>query len=216
MTPENQAEQPKTNDKEFNFRQLEAKYERQLSQERAARIEAERVAQEAKERSHSNNDDDEDGSEPYVDHKKLKKTLNRFGEQSQKQTQNDIQVAVQTALANERKQTWLKQNPDFYEILKHADKFAERDPDLAETILEMPEGFERQKLVYKNIKALGIHKAHEKQPSIQDKVDANRRSPYYQPSNVGSAPYAAAGDFSPTGQKAAYEKLQQLKQTLRI
>jgi hypothetical protein len=80
----------------------------------------------------------------------------------------------------------------------------------------MPEGFERQKLVYKNIKALGLHKPEEKAPSIQDKVDANRRSPYYQPSGVGSAPYAPVGDFSANGQKAAYEKMQELKSKLRI
>jgi len=101
-------------------------------------------------------------------------------------------------------------------IQQHADKFAEREPELAETILQMPEGFERQKLVYKNIKALGLHKPAEVKSTIQDKVDANRRSPYYQPSGVGSAPYAAAGDFSPSGQKNAYQKMQELKNKLRI
>jgi len=90
------------------------------------------------------------------------------------------------------------------------------DPELAESILEMPEGFERQKLVYKNIKALGIHKPAMKEPSIQEKVDANRRSPYYQPSGVSTAPYSQVGDFSNTGQKQAYEKMQQLKSQLRI
>ena len=80
----------------------------------------------------------------------------------------------------------------------------------------MPEGFERQKLVYKNIKALGVHKPEQKQPSIQDKVDANKRSPFYQPNGVGSAPYSSVGDFSAGGQKNAYEKMQQLKSKLRI
>jgi hypothetical protein len=206
----------KPNDKELNFRALEQKYQRQLEQERAARMEAERIAQEAQQKRQSSNDDDDDNDEPYVDHKKLNKKLAKFGEQTQKQTQSEIQKAVQTALAEERQQNWLKNNSDFYEVMQHAEKFAQKDPELAETILNMPEGFERQKLVYKNIKALGLHKPEIKQPSIQEKVDANRRSPYYQPSSVGTAPYSQGGDFSSSGQKNAYEKMQDLKARLRL
>ncbi len=100
--------------------------------------------------------------------------------------------------------------------MSHAQKFADNDPELAETILQMPEGFERQKLVYKNIKALGLHKPAQKQSTIQEKIDQNRRSPYYQASGVGSAPYASQGDFSAGGQKNAYEKMLELKKNLRI
>lgn len=206
-------EQPK-NDKEYNFRQLEAKYQRQLEQEKAARMEAEKKAQEALSKHSPKEEEDDD--EPYVDHKKLNKTLAKFGEQTQKQTQSEIQRAVQTALAEERKQNWIKNNPDFYDVLQHAEKFAQHDPELAETILEMPEGFDRQKLVYKNIKALGLHKPPEKQSSIQEKIDANRKSPYYQPSGIGTAPYSNGGDFSSAGQKQAYAKMQELKARLRI
>jgi hypothetical protein len=213
-TEQNQVQDTQVSNKELNFRALEQKYQRQLETERAARIEAERIAQE-RSRPVASDDDDHD-DEPYVDKKRLNKTLARFGEQTQKQTQGEIHNAVATALKEERRQNWLKQNPDFYDVLKHADKFAETDPELAETILEMPEGFERQKLVYKNIKALKLHEPQQKQPSIQDKIDQNKRSPYYQPSGVGAAPYASAGDFSPQGQKQAYEKMQALKNTLRI
>lgn len=199
------------NDKELNFRALEAKYQRQIELERAARIEAEKVAQEAlSKRQHSSQDDDEDDDEPYVDKRKLKKTLNQFSEQTRQHTQSEIQKAVHIALQEEKKQNWLKQNNDFYEVLNHAERLAQQDPELAETILSMPEGFERQKLVYKNIKALGLHKEPQKQATIQEKIDANKRSPYYQPSGVGTAPYAQVGDFSSTGQKQAYEKMQAL------
>lgn len=228
MTSQTQSNQPQNNiqgqentakpsDKEMNFRAQQEKYERLLAQERSAREAAEKEANRlAQERSRTNAHEDEDDSEPYVDHKKLNKTLAKFGEQTQKQTQSEIQKAVQVALHEERKQNWIKNNPDFYEVLQHAEKFAQKDPELAETILEMPEGFERQKLVYKNIKALGLHKPEMKQPSIQEKVDANRRSPYYQPSGVGSAPYQSAGDFSAGGQKQAYDKMQELKNRLRL
>lgn len=209
---ENQVQtEQKPNDKELNFRKLEERYQRELAQERAARLEAEKLAQERLKPAQEDEDDDE----PYVDRKKLNKTLAKFGEQSYKQTQTEIQKAVHTALNEERKQNWLKNNGDFYDVLQHAEKFAQYDPELAETILEMPEGFERQKLVYKNIKALGLHKPKEIAPSIQQKVDANRRSPYYQPSSVGTAPYSTTSDFSKEGQKQAYEKMQQLKSMWR-
>ncbi len=203
----------KQNDKEINLVALRQKYERELAQERSARIEAEKIAQEAQKRNVQEEDDDD---QPYVDHKKLKKEQARFGQQLKNETQGEIQKAVQLALQEERKQNWIKQNSDFYEVLQHAEKLAQKDPELAETILEMPEGFERQKLVYKNIKALGLHKPETKTSSIQEKIESNRRSPFYQPSGVGSAPYAAAGDFSPTGQKQAFEKMQELKNRLRI
>ncbi len=207
-------EAPKPNDKELNFRALEQKYKQQLDQERAARLEAEKVAQELQSRRQVNDEDDD--NEPYVDNRKLNRSLQKFGEQTQKQTQSEIQKAVQTAIAEERKQNWIKNNSDFYDVLQHAETFAKADPELAETILEMPEGFERQKLVYKNIKALGLHKPKQPESTIQQKVDANRRSPYYQPSGVGASPYASQSDFSPTGQKNAYEKMQELKNKLRI
>jgi hypothetical protein len=203
-----------SNSKELNFRALEAKYQRQLDQANQARIEAEKRAEIASQVQHK--DEDEIDSEPYVDHKKLSKTLAKFGEQNQKQTETQIQKAVNMALQEERKQNWIKNNPDFYQTLQLADKFAEHDPELAETILEMPEGFERQKLVYKNIKALGLHNPKPKESSIQEKIDANRRSPYYQPSGISSSPYSQQGDFSQVGQKNAYEKMQALKNQLRI
>ena len=207
-------QEQKPSDKELNFRILEAKYEKQLSQERAAREEAERIAREMQLRKNMDNEEEDD--EPYIDQKKLEKKLAKFGEQTKQQTQSDIQRAVQQALNEERKQNWLKNNSDFYEVLQNADKLVQKDPELAETILEMPDGFERQKLVYKNIKALGLHKAEAKAPSIQEKIDANRRSPYYQPSGVGAAPYASVGDFSNVGQKQAYDKMQELKNRLRL
>jgi hypothetical protein len=192
---------------------LEAKYQQQLDVANAKRIEAERVAQEYMQRDNQ----EEETTDPYVDHKKLDKKLARHGENIKQQTQSDIQNAVQTALREERKTNWIKSNPDFHDILQHAEKLALKDPDLADSILEMPESFERQKLVYKNIKALGLHKPEVKQSSVQETIDSNRRSPYYQPSNIGSAPFAGnQANFSQQGQKDAYAKMQELKNKLRI
>lgn len=211
MTENTSNVQVQNTDKEYNFRKLEERYERKLAEERAAREEAERKAKEVLEAV-----PEEEDSEPYVDHKKLKKEQVRFGQQIRQQTQSDIQSAVQTALAEERRQNWLKNNPDFFDVMKHANTLAQKDPELAESILEMPETFERQKLVYKNIKALGLHQPAPKEPSIQEKVDANKKSPYYQPSGFASSPYGNSGDFSQAGQKNAYQKMQELKNRLRI
>jgi hypothetical protein len=212
---ENQAPTETKNDKEYNFRMLEAKYERQLQQERAARVEAEKKAQEFAQKRNVVEEDDDD-NEPYVDKKRLDKKLTSFERRMDEKIDKRAEEKARIMVEQERQQMWLKANPDFHEVMQHAQQFAERDPELAETILHMPEGFERQKLVFKTIKSMGLHKPATKEPSIQDKIDSNRRSPYYQPSSVGTAPYAAAGDFSPAGQKSAYDKLQQLKKNLRI
>lgn len=207
---ENQVPQ-QPSEKELNFRALEAKLKQQIEEERSARIQAERLLQE-KQRTVIEEDDDE----PYVNHKNLNKKLQNFGEQTKQQTQAEINRAVAKALQEERNNNWLRQNSDFHDVMKNANKLYEKDPELAETILEMPDGFERQKLVYKNIKALGLDRPEVKQPSIQEKIDANKRSPYYQPTGLNSAPYASQGDFSKGGQKNAYEKMLELKSRLRI
>lgn len=213
--PENQIQNQelKVSDKELNFRQLESKFQKQLDQERQARMEAERKMQEFSKKNTIEEDDDD---EPYVDHKRLNKTLSSFEKKIEEKIDQKSEEKARSMIEQNKRDFWLKQNPDFYDVLQHAEKFAQRDPDLAETILEMPEGFERQKLVYKSIKALGLHKPEEKQPSIQEKIDANRRSPYYQPSGVGTAPYASMGDFSAQGKKQAYDKMKELQARLRI
>lgn len=212
-------EAPKPSDKELNFRKQEESFKRQLEQERQARAQVEARAKELEElykRVSSNNEDDDDSDEPYVDHKRLKKELGKVVQKTATETDARIQNAVQTALAQERQNMWLKNNPDFYDVMQHAQAFADKDPELAETILAMPEGFERQKLVYKNIKALNLHKKPEPEASIQQKIDANRRSPYYQPTGIANAPYSSNGDFSESGQKNSYNQMQELKKRLRL
>lgn len=221
-TDQNQVEQQKQVEKENNFRALEAKYQRELERERGARLEVERQLQEAAAKKEaaaaSKNDEDDayDPSEPYVDHKRLDKRFNSFERKMEAKIEQKAEEKARLMVEKERRDNWLKSNPDYYDVLQHAEKFAEMHPDLAETILQMPEGFERQKLVYKNIKTLGINQPPKPVSSVQEKVDANRRSPYYQPSGPGAAPYAAQGDFSPVGQKNAYDKMKQLQQKLRM
>lgn len=177
-----------------------AYYERQVSQKQV------------------NNDDDEPSDEPYVDEKRLNRKLAKFEERFDKKVDEKAEAKARSLLEQERQSNFLKQNPDFHQILNQdlITKFAEKHPEIAEPMLEMPDNFARQKLLYQNIKALGLNREPEKAPSIQDTINKNRKSPFYQPSGIGNAPYAATGDFSDAGQKSAYDKMQDLKRRLRI
>jgi hypothetical protein len=212
-------------DKELNFRRLEEKFNRTIEQERFARQQAEEKFSQLERmvnNKQASNDDDEIPDEPYVDHKRLQKSQARMEKKIVDETDNRIQRAVSQALEAERRTQWLKQNPDFKEVMDNAQKFADRDPELAETILNMPEGFERQKLVYKNIKALGLHKKPEPEKTIQETIDQNRRTPFYQPTNVGTPPYAGLVGFdrnqasNPTNQKNAYDQMKALQRRLGV
>lgn len=202
--------------KELNFRKLEAKYQQEIGAERAKREEMEKRMNEMSQHQNQMQDVEEEDPEPYVDHKRLEKKLAKFGQSNQSQIQKAMEQAKIQAKEELKQEMFLDNNPDFYNVLELADKFAERSPKLAENILRMPAGFDRQKLVYQTIKELGLHKDQVKEQTIQEKVDAARRSPYYQPSSVGAAPYASVGNYSPDGQKQAYDKMKELQSRLRL
>jgi hypothetical protein len=207
-----QENEQKTSDKELNFRVIEAKHKRELEQERQARLEIERKLQEIQSKQQQI-DDDED--EPYVAPKKLEKKLAQFGQSTQTDIQKAVEMGKQQMKEELKQEIWLEKNSDFLSVMQHAQKLYDEDKELAETILTMPDNFERQKLVYKTIKKLGLHE-EKKSSSIQDKVDANRRTPYYQPSGIAAAPYSTGGDYSASGQKNAYQKMKELQSKLRM
>lgn len=212
MTDPSTDSQIQNNDKELNFRRQEAMYQQKLEQERQEKQQLQRQLEEERQRKVSEQEEEE--PEPYVDHKKLKKTLSNFGQNTQSEIKKGMTSAKEEAKEEMRQEIWLEQNQDFEEVLKnHANKLATKP--IAKTILSMPDTFERKQLVFQMIKELGLDKPPEQKPSIQDKIDSNLRSPFYQPTNIGTAPYSSQGDFSPKGQKEAYEKMQELKNRLR-
>jgi len=222
-TAENQAPaqvtEQKPSDKELNYRKLEARYQAQLEQERQGRLDAEKKAQELSERQKQpqHEEEEEDDNDPYVEKKKFKKELQKVSQKTKQETLSDVQKAIQDAKLEAKREAWLDLNPDCEEVLeKYVDEFAIKAPALAKSFMNMPKSFERQQAVYHAIKELGLDKPKMKEKSVQDKIDENRRSPYYQPSNIGNAPYAGPqGDFSKAGQKAAYEKMQELKRRIQ-
>lgn len=213
-TQENNAQEQKQNDKEYNFRRLEAKYQQEMAMERSRREELEKKINELSQQKQAEVEDDD--SDPIVDPKNLNKKLNKLGLATNAEIQKAMAQAKQSAKEELKQELFLENNPDFYQVLENAEKFANKAPKLAENILRMPEGFERQKLVYHTIKEMGLDKPEQKQSTVQDKIDANKRSPYYQPTSVGAAPYQSVSDFSPKGQEQAYAKMKELQSRLRM
>lgn len=215
-TQENQVQTNPNADKELNFRKLEARYQQELATERARREESERRIAELSRAQQTPEPEEEDTQDPYVDHKRLDKKLNKFGQNTQQDIKKAMEQAKIQAKEELKQEIFLETHPDFDDVLQKAEEFAMKSPKLAETILRMPQGFERQKLVYHTIKEMGLDKPQQKAPTIQEKIDSNKKSPYYQPSGVGTAPYNSVGNFSADGQKQAYDKMQELKSRLRL
>ena len=212
--------QPQMSDQEVNLVKQRKMYERQLEQERQARLQLEqRLSEIEKARISHPIEEEDDDAEPYVDRRRLAKTTHKVKQEIKQETQQDIQRAIQQAIENDRIERYLESNPDFKETLDtHADKLAHLSPSLAKSILAMPDTFERQKLVYESIKLLGLNKPKQAESSIQQKVDQNRRAPF-QPFGVGASPYGIANGGFNIGReegKNLYQQMQDRIQKMRI
>lgn len=216
--PEN-TEQGQSNDKEYNFAQIR----RQLEQERREKQEleqktlilAQKVDELVQNRQAAPEEVDED--EPYVNPKTLEKKFTKWEQKIEKTIEKKAEEKARALVEEERRHNYLNGNKDFDDVMnvENIKKFAEKHPTLAQSILSMPDGFERQKLVYENIKALNVLKAPEPKTSIQDALKNERRNLFYQPTGGAAPPYAAAGDFSKTGLKAGFDKMKELQSRLR-
>lgn len=222
-TQENQAAVADSNATETNLVKQRKYYEKLLEEERASRKSVEErlsMLEKQAPRSESNMDDEDENSvsEPYVDHRTLKKELKKTIPQLKEEAKKELREEMKKEFERDRINAYLKANPDFETIMQPemVQKFVDKHPQLAEGILSMPDGFHRQKLVYENIKALGVHKKEEPRAPIQETIDKNRRSPYYVPSGVGSAPHNFGGDFSDAGKKNGYAKMMEMKSRLGL
>lgn len=206
---------------ELNFSRLrkQLETERQQNEELRSRLEQlERVQLVANERLSAPVDEEEESEDPYVDHKALKKKFSRW-EQSleQKIDQKAAQKAAEL-MEREKETQYIRSNPDFYDTMtpEKIDEFAKKHPAIVDRLMQMPANFHRQALLFEQMKVLNNIKKEEAKPSIQETIDRNRRTPYYHPSSVGTAPYGNTGDFSAGGQKSAYQKMQELKARIKF
>lgn len=193
-------------------------YERQLEQERQGRMQAEeKAAQLEKDRqSKRNHDEDDEDDEPYIDKRKFKKELSKFEQGFDERIERKATEKAQSLFEAKRKEEFFEQNTDYDQVMSEQvlEKFVKEHPGLAKTLMNIPKGFERDKLVYENIKALNAHRV--KESSIQKQIDDNKKFPGYQPSGMAASPYSKTIDFSEEGRKAAYDKLQANKKRVRF
>lgn len=205
--------------KEINFESLrkqlnETRAENAQFREKINRLEKEKPAP----RLPYKDDEDEESDEPYVDHKSLKKKMNRLEADIDKKIEIKAVEKARELIAQEKREDYLKQNPNYEKTMtpELLQKFAEKHPGMAQALVKMPEGFERNQLIYEAIKSTGVDKPDVAESTIQQKIDQNKKSPYYIPSGMGTAPYNGQGDFSEAGKKNAYDKLKELKSRLRL
>lgn len=146
----------------------------------------------------------------YVDEARMDKKLQKM----EQKIAGEIERRAAEMIKKEKDAQYLKQNPDFHKMLtnENVTEFVEKNESLAEAISKIPVEFEKQKMLYEAIK---MHKKANAPPPIQEKINANFGGGYYAPSNSGTPPYTTQGDFSEAGQKAAWEKVQELKKRIQ-
>lgn len=203
-------------DKELNFRKLEAARE----QDREARIRAEMEAQmlrremeEIKQMLQPKEKDPLDGVEDYVDPARLiakfDKERSAFERKAKEIAKKTYEELEQQKVENEKKnylQRLKKDLPDFDQVMNEASisQLEKIDPVFLETVLAVPDDYERRLMTYKKLKSLS--KPEEKK-SIQTKVVENQQNPYYIPNGSGT-PAAVQIDLrSKEAREAAYAKL---------
>lgn len=204
------------NSADLNFANMRKMLEEERRERIALQVKHEALESEKSKWTKKDPVEEEDEDEPYVDPKTLNKKFGAFRAEMDALIEEKAEKKAQAIMQEDKKDLYLKTNTDFHDTLAPdiLQKFADQHPGMAEAILRMPEGFERQKLIYEAIKSTGVNRKEEKS-SIQDTINKNKQSHYYSPSGVASAPYSAQGDFSVTGQKKAYEKLQELKSRMK-
>jgi hypothetical protein len=203
--------------KEFNFRKLEAAREA----DREARIRAEMQAEqmrnelrEIKEMLQPKEQDPLDGVEDFVDPVRLKAKLEK---ERTRFTREAKEIAERTY--EERKQKDEKANffqrlrgqfSDYDEVMNETNlaHLQEEDPVFLDTVVKVPDEYERRLDTYKKIKSMQAKKPKlEERASIKEKVEENMRNPYFIQPSSGN-PSAVEFDIrSKSARDQAYQKL---------
>ena len=218
-------EQKASSDKELNFRRLEEA--RNHDREERIRVETQNQMlqnelNQIKEYMKPKEADPFDDIEEYID-PELKKRLEakfsnfassveRKAAETAKNTYQEIQNKKKEADDKNFMSKLQDKYNDFDEVMSEQNIFeiGKQKPAFLKAILKVPSEFEKREDLYleiKNSKAAGV-----KTPTVQDRVQANQKNPYFIPS--GSAPTSNAIDFdlnAPGAREAAYQKLKAAK-----
>jgi hypothetical protein len=208
----------KPNDSEINFANLRKKaekLEKEAQFEREQRIRLESTlemmrSQPAPQKKEPVEEEEEDDGEPYVVKKALDRKLTQHTNRLMKEIERKAEEKAMQLFEKQKQQNYLNEHRDFNEVLnpENLQYLVDNHPEVANSILEMPEGFARQKLAYQTLKA--FKQKEEKRASIQETINNNHKSLYYQPSQYGNPPSATTMDFTPQGRKQAYDAMKKM------
>lgn len=166
----------------------------------------------------------DDDSEPYVDKKRLGKEMSKLKESLAVEIDRKAEEKARALLAEEKRKDFFKNNKDFHEVMQQdvIRKFIDEQPGLSEDLETLPDNFERQKVVYRMIKALNENKpvapaapAQPKSP-LAAAFDARKSAMAYQPGGSSGGPFQSMGDFSQGGMKNAYDRFKSLQKTVSL
>lgn len=218
--PEEKAQvEQRVSDKEHNFRRLEAAREA----EREARIRAEMELQmlrgemqEIKSMLRPREKDPLDDVEDYVDPARLKAKL-ELERAAFERKAKDIAKSTYDELKREDQEkekkdfmTRLKREYPDYDAIMNENTLASLekiDPLFVDTVLAIPDDYERRKKTYAKIKSLP---KQEPKASIKERVEENQKNPYYIPAGSGASGGLPSIEFdvsSKTARESAYAKL---------
>lgn len=167
--------------------------------------------------------DEEDSDEPYVDHNKLRREMGKFAETMDSTIDKKASEKARAMIEEEKKNDYLQRNKDFYEVLREDEikKFVDEHPNLAAPLSKLPDTFERQQLVYEAIKTLKDVKPAQSTPTqpksiLAQAFESRKASMAYTPGGSSGGPFQSMGDFSPGGQKQAYERFKSLQKSVSL
>jgi hypothetical protein len=212
--PDKEANHDSLDNKELNFRRLEA--ERQ--KDREARLRAEWEAQQLKTEMQKMQEmlkpkekdplDDED-LDPDL-RSKLQQIRERDRQEFLKASRDIARQTFEEEKGRDKRENpvgVLKKEFSDYDSYMNEDTIRELEeshPEFTQALLNMPDEYERRKLAYNYVKKI---KSQKPSTSIQDKVKENQQNPYYTPASAGT-PSAADFDIrSPAARQAAYAQL---------
>ncbi len=217
-------EQKASSDKELNFRRLEEA--RNKDRENSIRLEMQnemlqseltQIKEYMKPKEADPFDDVDELIDPELK-RKLQKKFDNLGSSLERKAGEIAERKYQEI--QDRKEEADRKNflpklqsryNDFDDVMSEGNiiEFGKEDPVFLQTVLMVPDEYKKREMLYQKIKN---SKAGVKTPTVQDKVQANQRNPYFIPS--GSAPTTSAIDFdlnAPGAREAAYSKLKAAK-----
>lgn len=213
--PENTSSLQASDKARENFARLEKAKQEECDARIRAEMEREMLRKQLDEIRQANQPKEEDpldGVDDYIDKERLQLIRQKDKVAFQKEAEMIANRTYEARRREEEKQNFLprlkSQFHDYDSVMSEANiaKLEQTSPAFLKTVLKIDDDYERRLLTYEYLKSQ-IGKIEEPKSSIQDRVEENKRNPYYSPAGSGTP---AAVDFdikSKSARDQAYAKL---------